>query len=588
MKLPEAVDAALSRIADEGSVADAEEGQRLDFKQQASTQKDSFREIADTAACLANTDGGWIVVGVADRGTGTDALLGTTLEAARVRKQVRDLTRPPLDVAVDEFEFRGSRLLLVEVRPGDDFVSDQKGRAPRRYGRDCVGMDPVQQRQLREQRSSADWSARPAKGHVLDERALAGVRAHLRASLRPERRGLASLNDDDLLRALGVTAPDGSLLRGGAVLLGAEGTSLVYQYKDSPGGEPRQIERLEGALIVIYDRVLELVSAHRRSTPLTLPNGQQLQIQDFPEIAVREALSNALLHRDYLRREPITVEHSPHALAVTSPGPLVSGVTVDNILTHPSKPRNPTLANSCRVVELAEEVGRGVDRMYREMVRAGGNIPEISDTGDHVRVALTGGAPDLNIARFVAEQPEVLRDDTDAMLILLWLCTRRTVSAAELTSYLQKGPDECQASLLHLSSNEIGLLEPTRETSRRARPSYRLRADVVRALGTAVPYARHTSDEIEQRMIAHVREYERITNATVKNLFNVGVQRANQILKQARDSGLIVRTSEATRGPSVEYGPGPNFPPKRSTRRRAPAAPNQEALSLDDASARRE
>jgi ATP-dependent DNA helicase RecG len=79
---------------------------------------------------------------------------------------------------------------------------------------------------------------------------------------------------------------------------------------------------------------------------------------------------------------------------------------------------------------------------------------------------------------------------------------------------------------------------------------------VVRALGTAIPYAWQTSSDIERRVLAHLREYGRVTNGTIQNLFNVKVDRANQILRDLRDRSLIVRTSEATRGGSTRAGAG--------------------------------
>ena len=560
--------AALGRIHAGAETAAEAEGQRLDFKQEGPSADATYREIAETAICLANTDGGTIIVGVSDKLSGSAALLGTALDPAEVRTRVRALTRPPLDVYTEALQFGGVRLLAVEVEASEEFHSDTKGRAPRRYGTECHPMDPAQQRQLREGRAPSDWSARVARRPEIEEAGLASARRHLQASLRPERRALATLAVGELLRALGVVDGDDRLLEAGAVLVGDGGVAVTYQFKDSPGGEPRQVERLHGPLLAVFDRVMELIAAHRRSTPLTLPNGQQLMVEDFPELAVREALSNALMHEDLRRAEPVVVEHSPQVMAITSAGALVAGVHPDNILTHPSKPRNPRLAAACRVVELAEEVGRGVDRMYREMVRSGRQVPEITDTGDYVRVALAGGAPDLNLARFVAEQPESFRDDTDAMLVLVRLMTHRSVTAATIAPLLQKGAAESEACLRHLATDEIALIEPTRETVRRSHPTYRLRADVVRQLGTAVPYARHSAEEIERRVVAHLHEYGRVTNATVKNLFNVGVQRANQILRDLRDRGIIVRTSEATRGPSVAYGTGPRCPEKPRRRRR--------------------
>ena len=162
--------------------------------------------------------------------------------------------------------------------------------------------------------------------------------------------------------------------------------------------------------------------------------------------------------------------HSPSVLAMTSPGPLVSGVTVENILTHPSKPRNRTLAAGVRTLELAEEIGRG-DRMYREMIRTGRPTPTIDASFDQVRVVLVGSAPDVNIARYVAQLDPVVRDDTDAMLVLLKLCGFRTVNATAMRPLLQKTIDESEASLRYLASDHVGMIEPTRQSARAAHPT---------------------------------------------------------------------------------------------------------------------
>ena len=61
-------------------------------------------------------------------------------------------------------------------------------------------------------------------------------------------------------------------------------------------------------------------------------------------------------------------------------------------------------------------------------------------------------------------------------------------------------------------------------------------------------------------MVDHVRDYGRINNRTVRDLFEVNVQRASALLGNLRRRGLLVKTSKQQRGPGVEYGPGPEFP----------------------------
>jgi len=124
-------------------------------------------------------------------------------------------------------------------------------------------------------------------------------------------------------------------------------------------------------------------------------------LADLPERPVREAVVNAVAHRDWRLPESVAIEQAPTRLIVSSPGALVSGVTVENILAHPSKPRNRILTEAIRKLGLAEQAGVGIDRMYLDMIRGGHQPPTISAT-DHVRVALVGGAPNKPVARYVA------------------------------------------------------------------------------------------------------------------------------------------------------------------------------------------
>ena len=543
------------------------ESQTLEFKEQGRSEGDTLKVIADAALCFANSSGGVVVVGVADQKGGTAALLGCSLELDAVRRRVWELSKPALTVDAWEERVGPARLVLVSVPQSPEIHSDPQGRAPRRVGRDCLPMDPSEQMRLREDRLGIDLTARETELTVehLSEPAL-DVARDLLANFADERRRLARLGNEELLRALGVVTPAGKILVAGQLLFArpAPGTGpvIVYEYRATPGGEPKAIERLGGPLLTSFQSALQLVRARQTVTPLNLAGGQQVQLEDFPTLAVREALANAVIHRDHHLGGPVNIVHSPELLAVASPGPLVSGVTPENILTHPSKPRNPCLAKAARVLGLAEEVGRGVDRMFREMISAGRDIPRIESSHDHVRVSLVGGRANTQVARFVAQLPEQERDDTDTMLVLFRLCTVKTVAAPQISALLQKSVPEVEQVLRRLATDGVSILEPTRQTTRRSNPSYRLRGEVLKELGAAVPYQRRTVDEIDRKVIAHVREYGKVTNRTVQNMLDVEVQRARGILKDMVDRHLLRKTSKAQRGPAVEYGPGSRFPGK--------------------------
>lgn len=568
----------LSRIL-AGASPEQMESDALDFKEPTrGSAEETIAKIAKAAICFANTSGGNIVVGLDDDAHGPSAFIGCSLDPRYVQQRVYELTDPHLLVSTAVLRFADADLLVVGVPASFDIHADTQGRASRRIGKQCVPLSPKDQERLREERRGVDWSAQPS---TLDVKAIStDAERWARQSLArasDERQGLADLSTTDLLRALGLVDRDGRLLRAGEVLLchpAEPRAHVVYQYRPTPGGEASAVERLDGPLVLVFQRLVDLVWARRNVTPITLPGGVQVEVADFPENAVREAVANAVLHRDYRLESPVHVEHSPSAFVVTSPGPLVGGVTPSNILTHPSKPRNPRLTQAARLLRLAEETGRGVDRMFREMIRAGRDVPVIEDHIDSVRVALLGGAPRTQVARFVAQLPPQEREDTDTLLVLFTLCNRRTINSEEMAGIIQKHPAEAEAVLGRLSSDEVGILEPTRATRRLLRSQYRLRSEVVRSLGSAVRYQRRTADEIDRKVISHVREYGRVTNRTLQNLFDIDVYKARDILADLVQREFLVKTSVQARGPNVQYGPGPKFPAGSGGRRSGRRARN--------------
>ncbi len=558
----------------------------LDFKRPKDSFEDTARDLAEAVACSANASGGAVVVGIDDKKTGQAAFVGCGHDAEALRRRIWELTNPSLTVTADTTRAGDADLVVLLIPEGLE-VHTVAGRASHRVDRSCEPMSASEQARLIDDRRGFDWSAEPTERAAGDASplALATARQLLRTHPDPQRQAYAGPNDADLLRALGVATSAGQLLRAGELLFCDTGGRdlLAYQFRRSPGREPADIQRLSGPLLLGLQRVLELITARIDRTPILLPSGQQVHLADLPEGPVREALVNAVAHRDWRLPEPISVEHAPTRLVVDSPGPLVLGVTVDNILAHPSKPRNRVLTEAIRKLGLAEQAGVGIDRMYRDMIRSGHQPPQIL-VSDSVRVTLTGGAPNKPLARYVATLPETVADDVDAMLVLFTLLSHRTTTASGLESVIQKPVDEVEVALRMLAADEVAMLEPTRQTARRKNPSYRLRGDALKELGTAVTYRRRTADEIDRKIIATVNEIGQITNGVVQALFDVKVERASRILSDLVDRDILVKTSPHERGPRVTNGPGAKFPTRKASRRRAPE-PNtgaQLAFEADD------
>lgn len=557
-----------------GTTAAKCESETLDFKQAKPNAREAFQDLAEAAVCFANSNGGTVVVGVVDDKSGKDAFVGCNIDATVLRSKIHQLTSPPLLTEVNEFHFEGARLLEIIVPEGLEVYSTSKGYTYQRINTDCLPMRPLDVTRLSEERHGFDWSATSSGRSIddIDPLALRYCRRLLNSSTDLSRQRFAQLGDLDLLKAMHAIADDEKLTRSGELMLcpplnESTTASIVYQHKKTQSGEPDAISRLSTPLVLAFEDVLQSISARQGITPVTLADGRQLQIEDYPSAAVREALANAFIHGDWRTNQPVQVEHSPQYIRIDSPGPLVSGITTSNILTKGSRARYPALVAGFRLLGLAEEVGQGIDRMYREMIRSGRDIPLISEDADHVSVLFRGEPPNTRIAKFLASLPEEEQDDTDSMLVIRLLCRRRTIRSTDLSPIIQRSVDEAQAVLLRLSADPVEILEPTRATMRHRYPTYRLRAEVVARLGSAVTYHSRAVDDIDKKIIEHIRDYSEVNNRTIQRLFDVDVYQARDILRDLVGRELITRTSEQRRGTAVRYGPGPKFPKRNKTSR---------------------
>lgn len=586
------VDDVLARITDGTLSANDAESLGIEFKTDGRSRNDDLANLAEAASCMANAAGGTIIVGVDDRLSGADAFVSTSLDPEKTRLRIYELTNPHLLVEAELLVSDSTNILVLTV-PTSTQVHSANGKIPtERIDQHCLPMSSDRIATVTAQKTGRDWSVQrsdvPASD--ADPVAMQVAREMLGRSIDVVKRRLAEASDIDLLRAVGVVLEDQTLTNAGALLFSRayEGVTLIaYTHRRTPAGQLTANEQLTGPLVVAIQRVFDLIDARLETTPVSIGKGQQLHIADLPEPAVREAVVNGLMHREYFSTDRTSVEHTVTQLRVTSPGGFVSGVSVYNVLTTSSRTRNTNLAGAMRMLGLAETAGSGVDRMYAEMARVGHEPPRYAADPTKVEVTLLGGAPNTALARYVSTLPPEEAADADTMLILLTLLSRKTVSAEDLTPLLQKPVvEEAQSVLARLSGEDVRLLEPTRETARRARPKYRLREDALAALGPAVMYRRRTTDQLDRKVIELVNETGTINARMVRILLDLDTVSASRLLADLVERDILVKTSDATRGPSVTYGRGRAFPSKAKSRsRRALASglpasdPNQ--LPLD-------
>lgn len=132
----------------------------------------------------------------------------------------------------------------------------------------------------------------------------------------------------------------------------------------------------------------------------------------FNEDVIREAVNNAVAHRDYRRQSETVIKLYPEKMIVTNAGGFPHGVTIENLLTVPSTPRNRLLADVLSKTGIVERSGQGVDKIYYNTLSEGKSEPDYSGSDDFkVELVLSATMKDRGFALFIESIQQALPDD---------------------------------------------------------------------------------------------------------------------------------------------------------------------------------
>lgn len=132
----------------------------------------------------------------------------------------------------------------------------------------------------------------------------------------------------------------------------------------------------------------------------------------FNEEVIRESINNAITHRDYTRHSETVIKQYPQKLIVTNAGGFPHGVTIDNILTVPSTPRNRLLADVLSKTGIVERSGQGVDKIFYRTLSEGKEAPDYSGSDAfNVELILSAIIQDKAFALFIESVQQNLAED---------------------------------------------------------------------------------------------------------------------------------------------------------------------------------
>ena len=522
-------------------------------------------ELAEAVVCLANTNGGIVLVGVEDDGRITGLHPRHERGDPRMLEAlVANKTIPGVRVEAEFIATPAGTVAALRVDPANGVVQTSDGRALHRF---LVGHGEPECRPMRPNEVTSrvgslgqyDYSSQTlpsAEWSDLDSVEFQRLRNHIRRNPGADK-ALLDLPDEEMAAALGMVEIRGGRITptvGGLLLAGREEAihryvpthEVAFQVLDEEGRvEVNQFFRLP--LVAVFEQLEQLLAARNREDEIDV-GIQRLAVPRFSAEAFREAVANALVHRDYTVLYGIHVKIDPAegGLLVSSPGGFVEGVTLDNILVTPPRPRNRTLADAFKRLGLVERTGRGVERIYRSVLSTGRPAPSYEGSDAHsVRVLLPGGAADTDFVRLLADVHDRLQQAPDWRLLLV---LRSAADEGELTvnevAKLLQADTQRARSVLE-SAVEMGLLEAKGPKRNR---TYHLSAGAYARLGRPTSYVHRKGfarDQDEHRILQYVKAYGEVTRKDVLRLLpHLRPSQATYLLGVMTQNGLLKAVGE--------------------------------------------
>ena len=357
---------------------DRGETQSLEFKESLRLKD----EIGETISAFSNSDGGTVIIGVSNSGgvPGVDIGKNTLEEFANYIKRNTD---PQIFPSVKILEIGGKNAVMVEVEESAEKPVFFKNHAYKRVGKTNQMISSSELRKLaKESGKRVYWDEGVCEDASLEDIDEDKVRWFLKEARKE--RGLNLSEDVPIEEALLKLKllRNGELTNAALLLFFKEPTFLQSEVKciRFSGNEPIKpyidFQTLEGTVFDLIDKAEDFVLRNiRKSIRLVSGRVQREEKYEYPPDAIREAIVNAVAHRDYETPSKVQVRIFDDRIEVWSPGTLPNEITIEDLRReHISVPRNPLLFKQLFWVKYVEDVGGGTLDMISQCREWG--IPE--------------------------------------------------------------------------------------------------------------------------------------------------------------------------------------------------------------------
>ncbi|MBI5712675.1 MAG: putative DNA binding domain-containing protein [Chloroflexi bacterium] len=344
--------------------------------------------LAELLAAFANSDGGTIMIGVDEAGEMRAKLFPEEVESI-VRNATR-LCRPVIHINWEQMEGAQGTVYALKVARSAELHSLQDGRVLIRMGNENRPLGGDQIRQLAATKSSGDYELEAVPGATRDDLDEAVIAEYIEKRQVRQKKTFSG-TPDEALREIGALDSQNKPTVVGMLLFGKNPQQFIHQsgfvFVKFIGTEPRgedglagygRREEITGPLARVIERAWQVIY-EEMAMGAVVKGLEREEITEYPPFAVREALVNAVCHRDYrLRGRRIEVRMYSDRMELISPGGLPGFITVDNLVEEHFS-RNPRIVAGLFQWGYIEELGLGIDRMIEEMVQRGHQPPKFND-----------------------------------------------------------------------------------------------------------------------------------------------------------------------------------------------------------------
>lgn len=434
--------------------ADSED-EHLEFKEAKGSYH--FEKLVKYCVALANEDGGRFILGVTN--SAPRKVVGTAAFPEMQRTKASLFQRLHLRIDVEQLQHPDGRVLVFHVPPRPVGTPvEYKGTYWMRVGEELRGMTSEELRRILDE-ASPDFSAEVCGGTDLSclvPEAIETLRQRWHQKSNNDR--LLTLGDEQLLTDAGLLV-DGRATNAALILMASREVlrkyqlgqaEIIFEFRlDSEATRYDDRQNYQDGFLLCSERIWEQINL--RNELFQVQNGLfRRQIRSFDEVVIREALLNAVTHRDYRLSGSVFVRQAPRMLVVESPGGFLPGIGPENILWKCDW-RNRLIAETFERCGYVERSGQGVNLMFEESIKDAKLPPDYSGSDGHnVRLVLSGQVQDESFVRFLEKVGLETQQSfgTEDYLVLDHI--RRRIRL----------PDTLKDRLPHL--RQVGIIEKTR------------------------------------------------------------------------------------------------------------------------------